>query len=76
MTRKPAKWYLDPVVLAWIHVGHTLFWVAFLVPLFLWWTDSIALLQFISVWALVTSGLGGVQAALAQRETHEQGETS
>lgn len=55
----------------WIHVGHALFWAVFLLPLFLRWADSIALLQFISVWALVISALGAAQAALAQHEARE-----
>lgn len=65
------RWYLNPAILAKIHIARTGFWILFLVPLFLWWSQSIPLLQFISVWALVESALSGWQASIAQLETRK-----
>lgn len=51
-----------------LYAVRVVFWVLFLIPAMLWWRESIVLVIFLSVWALVESTAAGFQSSRAKDE--------
>jgi hypothetical protein len=66
---------IDPDKAVRTHAILFVFWMLMTVPSVLWWHDSILYVIFISLYAIWTTHLAGMQAALADRRVkrgHEE----